>query len=184
MAKIIALIGPSGAGKSTIAYTLGLEPIISMTTRQPRSGELHGRDYYFVSKEDYLYALENDRLVEHVENYGNFYGVPKAELSNALLSDIPHYVIVTYAGLKKLKETLPDDTIISIFIYAPLDDITSRLKRRILEGDITRENAARRLALYKDELNTAQYCDFIVPSLEGWLDKTINLVKLIVDTCN
>ncbi len=184
MSKIFALIGPSGAGKSSIASSLGLRPIVSMTTRPRRASELHGHDYYFVTKEEYLQMLNTGNLVEHVENYGNFYGVPKAELSYALVSDELHFIIVTYEGLQTLKETIPGEAIISIFIYSPLEDIICRLQKRVDDGDLSEDACMKRLALYRDEVNTAQYCDFIVPSLEGCLDQATKLVKLITASCN
>lgn len=184
MGKIFALIGPSGAGKSTIASAIGLVPIVSMTTRQPRAGEQHGYDYYFVTKGEYLRALERGEFVEHVVNYGNFYGIPRSEIYAPLDPFAPRYMVVTYEGLQTLKHVCPDVPIYSLFIYATYEDVSERLRARVSSGALTQGSFEERMRSYPREVATAKYCDFIVPSLEGCLAQAINTANLIVESCN
>ncbi|WP_250638290.1 hypothetical protein [Spiroplasma clarkii] len=81
--KIVILSGPSGVGKGTVNKALAMDKSlklvqsISMTTRAPRPGEVDGVNYFFVSREKFLKAIENDELIEYAEFIGNFYGTPR-----------------------------------------------------------------------------------------------------------
>ena len=84
--KLIVVSGPSGVGKGTIVKTLAkrredVVESVSCTTRAPREGEIHGREYYFLSKEEFLRRIKEDDFLEHDEHFGNFYGTPKSFVS-------------------------------------------------------------------------------------------------------
>ena len=86
---LLILSSPSGAGKSTLAKQLmAWDPAIrfsvSATTRQPRPGELDGKDYFFVSRDDFVRQARDGKMLEHAEVFGNFYGSPRAPVVAAL----------------------------------------------------------------------------------------------------
>ena len=86
---LIVLSGPSGVGKGTIAKKLiernkDISLSISCTTRNPRDGEVDGREYFFVQKSDFLQKIEEKGLLEYSEHFGNFYGTPKDFVLNSL----------------------------------------------------------------------------------------------------
>jgi guanylate kinase len=86
---LIILSSPSGAGKSSLAKRLrawdtAIQFSVSATTRAPRSGETHGRDYYFHSRDEFQALVASDEMLEHAEVFGNLYGSPKAPVSHAI----------------------------------------------------------------------------------------------------
>ena len=88
--RLFVISGPSGAGKGTICSRVleqdHVRLSISMTTRTPRDGEVHGKSYYFVSKEEFQKTIEEKGFLEYAEVYGNFYGTPKMEVMELLKS--------------------------------------------------------------------------------------------------
>ena len=89
--KLIVITGPSGVGKGTIVRSLTrkypqLYLSISATTRKPRSGEVDGRDYYFLSKEEFDSAIADDEFLEWAEYAGNYYGTPKSKVQELINS--------------------------------------------------------------------------------------------------
>ena len=88
---LIVLSGPSGAGKDTVLKQLllkseSLSLSVSATTRQPRSGEIHGKDYYFVSEQEFMDMVEKQTMLEYAKYCGNYYGTPITQL-NEMLGD-------------------------------------------------------------------------------------------------
>lgn len=179
MGKIIAFIGPSGAGKTTLVDMLDLPQVVSVTTRRKRPHEVDGADYLFLTKEFYEQLLAGNHLAEHVNNYGDYYGVTKSSLDEALSSSTTFAIIITYEGYKIIRDYVGGNNIYSIFIYTPKNEIETRLRQRLLTDET--EKIAKRLASYEEELKTASNCDFMVPSIEGFLDKAFNTVKFIID---
>lgn len=185
MSKIIAFIGPSGAGKTTLLNSLQLPQIISHTTRLQRSTEHEGIDYYYISKEDFEAKLDYGDFAEYVNNYGDYYGTTKEELDKALASPVMHGIIVTYEGYVHIQEYVGKDNISSIFIYANRTDLEQRLAQRFLAEGIYDEKElqkkiAHRLSTYNTELNTATFCDFIIPSLRDCFDGVIRTAAAVI----
>ena len=125
---IIVLLGASGSGKSTIENELakhhGFEKIISYTTRQPRDGEINGKDYYFTDQNSFAAMLNTGVLAEHDEySQGRLYGTLKSDYV-----DGNKVVVLTPNGLRQLKQSCPNDNIFTVLVNASLG---TRVKRYI-----------------------------------------------------
>ena len=126
---IIALLGASGSGKSEIEKILsskyGYKKIVSYTTRKPRNGEVHGKDYYFISNEQFITSLSNDVFAEYDEySQCRLYGTAKEDYIN----DEDKVVVLTPNGLRQLKKNIPDSNIFSVLVESNLG---TRMKRYI-----------------------------------------------------
>lgn len=151
---LIILSGPSGVGKGTVRAKLfanadlNLAYSISMTTRPIRPGEKDGVDYFFVDKENFLKALDNDELLEHAVFVGNYYGTPKKYVDD--LRDKGYNVIleIEVEGAKQVIEKCPDA--ISFFLIPPtIEELENRIKNRKTE---TEEVIQKRLNKAKYEM--------------------------------
>ena len=125
---IIVLLGASGSGKSTIENELathyGYKKIISYTTRQPRLGEVNGKDYYFTENNTFAAMINTGVLAEYDEySQGRFYGTLKADYA-----DGDRVVVLTPNGLRQLKQSCSQDNIFTVLIKATLG---TRIKRYI-----------------------------------------------------
>ena len=129
MKTCIAIVGPSGSGKNTLQGFFekdGRKVVVSYTTREMRKGEINGKDYYFVSKEEFERMLKNGELVEHVEYCGNYYGCRRRDFLGG-----DTVIIVEPEGLKQLKEKLKEDAeVISVFLDVPEEIRIERMEKR------------------------------------------------------
>ena len=100
--KLFILSGPSGAGKGTICSQLlretDVELSVSMTTRSPRTGEIDGISYYFVTREGFLKTIEEEGFLEYAQVYGNYYGTPKEPVLRKLAAGIDKGMIELFNG--------------------------------------------------------------------------------------
>lgn len=134
------LSSPSGAGKTSIATKLiGQDPLISMsismTTRKPRPGEVDGKDYIFVSKEEFNKAIENNELLEWAEVFGNYYGTPKEAVEQKLKTGKDVLFDIDWQGTQQLHEKVGKD-LVRLFILPPsVNVLEERLKRRGQDED-------------------------------------------------
>jgi len=132
---IFVISAPSGTGKTTIARSLmslddHISFSISVTTRQPRPGEVDGLDYYFVSREEFKSMVESDQLLEYAEVFGNFYGTPKAQVENALSQGEDLLFDIEWQGHNQLASSARDD-LASVFILPPSKkELFNRLQLR------------------------------------------------------
>jgi guanylate kinase len=154
---------PSGAGKSTLLKRLlaadpGLRFSISITTRAPRAGESHGREYFFVTPEEFMQIRDRGGLLEWVEQFGHFYGTSRDYVSRSLAEGYGVVFDIDVRGAKALKKSYPSATF--IFILPPnLEILEQRLRQR---GELPAEELARRLAQGREELGEAHWYDFLV----------------------
>lgn len=165
--KIIILSAPSGAGKSSIIKylrktreDLDLKFSISATSRKPREGEEHGREYYFLSADEFRDKVEKGEFVEWEEVYeGTYYGTLLSEVERVV--DAGHTLImdIDVKGSLNLKKRFGDDAL-AIFILPPsIQALEERLKNR---GTDTEEDVARRLAKAGYEMTFAPQFDCVV----------------------
>ena len=160
---LVVLSGPSGVGKGTVRKALfemqnhNLVYSVSMTTRKPREGEVDGQDYYFVSKEEFIEGIKNDRFLEWAEFSGNLYGTNKDFVEKALKNNNVILEIDTQ-GAMQVKAKMPDA--ITIFIAPPsFEVLENRLRGRKTESE---EAIQKRLNFVKIEMENSKNFDFVV----------------------
>ena len=151
--KLIVITGPSGVGKGTLVRSLltrhpELYLSISATTRQPRPGEIDGKDYYFVSKQQFESAIEQGELLEWAEYAGNYYGTPKTSVEKQINRGKWVLLEIELIGARIVKKIFPDALL--IFILPPsLEELGRRLRGR---GKDSPEAISRRLVRAKAEI--------------------------------
>ena len=186
MKKGILLIisGPSGVGKGTIAKALlegsggNMVFSVSATTRDPRPGEEHGREYFFVSKDEFDRMIENGEFLEYMNVFGrNYYGTPRKYVEEQLASGRDVLLDIDVNGAMKVKENCPEA--IALMLAPP----TMKELRRRLETRGTEEQPVieRRLAEAKSELSRMKEYDFVVVNDD--LQEAIDRCRNIVDAC-
>ena len=167
---ILILSGPSGSGKSTIYKAAigdlgGIEFSVSCTTRQPRPGEIDGRDYYFISHEKFNALVAEHAFAEHAEVHGNCYGTLKSELLDRVRRGTDVLLDIDVQGAAQLRALCSDSSEFCeacefIFIMPPsFEELERRLRAR---GTETEESILRRLANAKGEMEHAHEYDHII----------------------
>ncbi|MGF1499973.1 MAG: guanylate kinase [Elainellaceae cyanobacterium] len=172
--KLIVLTGPSGVGKGTLLRRLlqrhpSLNLSISATTRPPRPGEVHGRHYYFVSRETFEQMLLHDDLLEWAEFAGNYYGTPRRPVEQKIAAGERVVLEIELIGARKIRRVFP--SAFQIFVLPPsLEELERRLRER---GHDAEEAIARRLARAQTEITAANEFDLQVVNddLENALDQ-------------
>jgi guanylate kinase len=178
--KLVIISGPSGVGKSTITRAL-IERLpdtylsVSMTTRPQAAGEQNGRDYWFVSRDEFHRRIGEGALLEYAEVFGNLYGTPRDRTEEALTAGRTVILEIDVQGAKQVKAIYPQA--VMIFILPPSTRIlVERMGRR---GRDNEQVAARRLQAASNEIALAwQYYDNMV--INDDLEEAINEVVQIV----
>jgi len=137
--RLIVVSGPSGAGKSTLIRA-SLEAVpelaysVSATTRKPREGEVDGRDYVFLSREEFEKWIDEGRFLEYAEYSGNLYGTPEEKVEEYLEDGRSVILEIELQGARKVREKRPDA--VMVFVRAPsLEETRKRLEGRATEDD-------------------------------------------------
>jgi guanylate kinase len=161
---LLIISSPSGAGKTTLTRDLlshftDLTFSVSHTTRTPRSSEVEGRDYYFVSRQSFDELVEARAFVEWAEVHGNRYGTSLAELERARSERKRGIVFdVDHQGARQIRAVRPDA--IGVFVLPPtLEDLKHRLRGRASDDEETIE---RRFNKARSEIETYGFFDYIV----------------------
>lgn len=132
MAKLIVLIGPSGVGKGSIEEILFQNPnlkiklSVSATTRDKRPNEVDGKNYYFISKEDFKNKIKNNEFLEWNKHFNNYYGTLKSEVDNIIKEGYSPILEIETVGalniMKMYEQANKSDQLVTIFIAPPTFD--------------------------------------------------------------
>lgn len=184
--KLIVFSAPSGSGKTTIVRhllsipELNLDFSISATSREPRKEEVEGKDYYFLSLEDFKKKIKSEEFLEWEEVYrDNFYGTLKTEIDRIWASGKNVIFDIDVVGGLDIKNIYPAQTL-AVFVKPPsIEELKIRLKKRKTESE---DKINMRVAKASIELATAPQFDFIIENndLQKALDEAYNLVSKFV----
>jgi len=161
--KLYVLSGPSGTGKSTVISRVmqqypNLRFSVSATTRPMRPGETDGKDYFFVSREEFMRMRDNGELLEHAEYVGNCYGTPAAPIQKALDEGTDILLDIEPQGALQVKARRKDAVL--LFLAPPsVEELARRLRGR---GDTAEELVEKRLRQAAWEFTQAEHYDYIV----------------------
>ena len=177
---LLVVSGPSGAGKGTICQLLreklpDLGYSVSVTTRQPRVGEVDGVNYFFKTVEQVKEMIAADELLEYAEVYGNYYGTPRQYVMDLLNAGKDVLLEIDIQGALQIKQRFPEG--VFVFIVPPsLDELSARIYKR---GTDSEDVIKRRMASAASELTYAAEYDYII--VNDIVEKAANKILTIMD---
>jgi guanylate kinase len=178
---LIIISGPSGVGKDAVLARMRKQErsfhyVVTATTRPKRAKERNGVDYYFLSPEEFQQMIDKRQLLEWANVYGNYYGVPKDEITQALSKGIDVIVKVDVQGAATIKKILPQA--VFIFLMPPsMEELERRLIQRRSESSA---DLALRLEKAQGEIKSLPLFDYAITSHQGKLDDVISQIQAIV----
>lgn len=179
MTTVFIISAPSGSGKSTLTHRLiaeipNLRFSISYTTRAPRGQEVHGKEYFFISREQFEERVNKGEFLEHAEVFGHHYGTHISELDRAAAEGVDLILDIDVQGARQLKDRIP--AAVSIFILAPSREVLEqRLRARSQDSEPV---IRRRLREAADEIRNYSQYDYVLVNRE--VEASVETLKSIV----
>ena len=179
---ILILSSPSGAGKTTLAKKIersdrNFKISVSYTTRTPRTNEVDGVDYNFVTIKKFQELASQDKFLEQAKVFGNYYATLKGPIEDNLAKGIDYLFDIDWQGTEQVKKIMPSD-IVSVFILPPsIDDLESRLKKREEKNE---ELINQRMKMAKDEIKHWKDYKYIVVNkdVENCFEQITKIIKI------
>ena len=179
---LIVLSGPSGVGKGTVRAAIfekGNQSFVysvSATTRQPRQGEVDGRDYFFKTREEFEKMIQQDQLLEYAEYVHNYYGTPIEYVQKTLDEGKDVFLEIEVQGALKVKERMPE----GVFIFLTPPDLAELESRITSRGTDTSEVIAKRMQKAKEEIALMKHYDYAVVNDE--ISHAVESIEAIIAT--
>lgn len=176
---LIVVSGPSGTGKGTVCTELlhqtpELGYSVSATTRQPRVGEVDGKNYYFLTKQKFEEIAAQGGFLEYANVYGNYYGTPLAKIQQRLEDGQDVLLEIDIQGALNVMKRCPDG--LFIFLLPPsISELEHRLRGR---GSETEESIARRMGNAKKEIDIGRKYRYVV--VNDTVEKAVGTIKQIL----
>jgi guanylate kinase len=178
---LIVISGPSGVGKDTIIQrmkerNLPFQFVVTATTRPPRPNEVHGKDYFFYSHDEFAEMIEKGQLLEYAIVYNDYKGIPRAQVSDALASGKDVVMRLDVQGAATIRTLYPEALMIFL---SPQDEaeMVNRLQERKTE---TPEGLKLRIATARQEMTHVKSFDYVVINRELHLDETVDTIISII----
>lgn len=179
---VVVISGPSGVGKDTLVEQLKARGmpfhfVVTATSRPPRPGEVHGEDYIFVSQEKFEGMIANGELLEHAIVYGQYKGIPKSQIQQALASGSDVVMRLDVQGASTVKQLMPEA--ILIFLSATSEEeLIQRLQARRTESE---EQLRRRIETARAEMEQIGTFDYVVINATCQLDTAVDQTLSIIE---
>jgi guanylate kinase len=176
---MLVLSSPSGAGKTTLSRLLlgndpGVVMSISATTRPRRPNETDGRDYHFISEDEFMRRVREGELLEHATVFGHHYGTPRAPVMQALGEGRDVLFDIDWQGTQQLKQQRDD--VVSVFVLPPSRrELERRLRERAQDSS---DVVARRMAKANDEISHWAEYDYVL--INDDIDRALSQVRTII----
>lgn len=179
---LIVVSGPSGAGKDTVVQRmqergLPFHFVVTATTRPKRPGETHGKDYWFVSSEEFARMIEQNDLIEYAIVYGDYKGIPKAQVRTALASGRDVVMRLDVQGAETVRKLVPD----ALLIFITTDSEEELVKRLNARDTETPDSLAIRIATARKELKRVEAFDYVIVNHDLRLDDAVDTVRAIIE---
>jgi guanylate kinase len=179
---LIVISGPSGVGKDTVVQRMKergfpFHFVVTATTREKRENEVHGRDYWFVSKAEFARMIEQNELIEYAIVYGDYKGIPTAQVREALESGKDVVMRLDVQGAETVRKLAPEALLIFITCESE-EELERRLRERKTE---TPDTLSLRIATARKELQRIESFDYIIVNPDFQLDSTVEKVRAIID---
>ena len=177
---LIVLSGPSGVGKGTVRKALFSQPgsdfqySVSMTTRQPRPGEVNGKDYFFVSKEEFEQHIREGQMLEYAKYVDNYYGTPLKYINDTLDEGKDVFLEIEVNGAMQVRSKCPD----GVFIFLTPPDLMELRQRLIHRGTDSMEVINKRIHKAFGEIQMMQNYDYAV--VNDQVDNAVTKIKDII----
>ncbi len=179
---LIVISGPSGVGKDTVIQrmkerNLPFYFVVTATTRPPRSNEVHGRDYFFVSHEEFASMIEADELLEFAYVYNDYKGIPKSQVRQALDSHRIVIMRLDVQGASTIRKLCPE----ALLIFLTTRDEEELVKRLKARDTDSHEEISMRIAMARREFNRLDEFDYVLVNREHRLDDTVDNILAIIN---
>ena len=178
---LIILSGPSGVGKDTILQRmqereLPFHFVVTATTRPIRKNEVNGKDYFFVSHDEFAQMIEQDELLEYAIVYNDYKGIPKQQVRKALASGKDVVMRIDVQGAATIRKLAPEALLIFL-TTASEEELINRLQSRKTE---TPEGLNLRIATARQELKRIDEFDYVLVNPDFQLDETVDILTAII----
>lgn len=182
LGSMFIFAAPSGGGKSSVikkvlSHLDDIQLSVSVTTRQPRDGEVEGKDYYFISEEQFKKLIKDKQLYEYVDSdFGPKYGTPKAPVEELLKQGKDVILDLDYPGVQSLK-AIAGDRVKAIALLPPsMRVLKERLVNRGTDAD---EVIERRMSMAEKRIRESQFYDYVIMNddLDKAADEAISIIK-------
>jgi guanylate kinase len=179
---LIVISGPSGVGKDTVINRMKersarLHFVVTATTRPARATEVQGRDYIFMSNDDFAQMIEDNELLEYAIVYGDYKGIPKQQVRDAMASGKDVIMRIDVQGAATIRKLCPDALLIFL-TTATEEELVQRLIARKTE---TPEGLKLRIATARKEMKRISEFDYCVFNSEFHLDTAVDTVLAIIE---
>ncbi len=180
---LIVISGPSGVGKDTVIQRmkerrLPFHFVVTATTRPARPGEVHGRDYFFVSSDEFAEMIENDELLEYAIVYNDYTGIPKQQVREALASGQDVIMRVDVQGAARVRALTRDGAALVFLTTTSEEELVERLRARKSESP---EGLNLRIATARKELERIDEFDYCVVNHDMTVDETVDKIIAIIE---
>jgi guanylate kinase len=178
---LVIISGPSGVGKDTIIQHIkdrgiAFAFVVTMTSRPIRANEIHGRDYFFVTKEEFENLIAKNELLEHSIVYGEYKGIPKDQVRKAMASGKDVVMRIDVQGVEKIRKLVPNA--VTIFL---MPDSEEELIRRLVERKSeTVDGLKRRIATAREEMTRRKDFDYVVVNYHDRQDMAVDEILAII----
>lgn len=178
---LIVISGPSGVGKDSVleemkSRGLPFHFVITATTRAPRPDEMNGRDYFFLSQDDFARMIDEGELLEYAVVYQDYKGIPKSQVRKALASGKNVIMRIDVQGAETVR-VLAKDALLIFLTPQNEEELINRLKNRNTE---TMESLKLRIATTRQEYNKIGIFDYIVVNKDDCLHETVDMIEAII----
>lgn len=179
---LVVLSGPSGVGKDTVIdrmkdRKLPFHFVVTATTRPPRANEQHGRDYFFLTHDEFAEMIEQGELLEYAIVYNDYKGIPKEQVRQALASGKDVVMRIDVQGAATIRELCPG----AVLIFLSTQDEAELVNRLTARKSETPEGLKMRIATARQEMKRVSEFDYVVVNREMQLDETVDTIIAIID---